>query len=74
MLCRLQDVYVYVCVCWFVCVCVLVLDIFNQTKCYYFDIFSSEVREKLEVKVGSESALQLQEHQISSAALSHDVS
>lgn len=56
------------------CVCVLVLDSFNQTKCYYFDIFSSEVREKLEVKVGSESALQLQELQISSAALSHDVS
>lgn len=64
------------CMCVFVglCVCVLVLDSFNQTKCYYFDIFSSEVREKLEVKVGSESALQLQEHQISSAALSHDVS
>lgn len=74
MLCSLQDVCVYVCVCWFVCVCVLVLDSFNQTKCYYFDIFSSEVREKLEVKVGSESALQLQELQISSAALSHDVS
>lgn len=64
------------CMCVFVglCVCVLVLDSFNQTKCYYFDIFSSEVREKLEVKVGSESALQLQELQISSAALSHDVS